>query len=92
MFNSIISFLKSVAFIPVLLGAMLALGYAINTLVPFEYLTIFFGIIRRFGSVFDFIWDTTTLWLLVGLRLQIEVVYWLFRGTITLLTFFFNDK
>jgi len=86
------NYTKKLAIIPIVLTSLTILGAAINLVIPWSYLTIFFGIIRRFVMVFDFAWDTTTLWLLVGLYLQVEVVYWLFKATVLFVSFFVRNK
>ena len=78
--NQLISILKKIAIFPIILVALTTLGAAINAVVPWDYLTIFFGIIRRFVLVFDFTWDTITMLLLVGLAFSVEVSYWAFRA------------
>lgn len=66
-------------------------GNGINAILPWQYLEVFFAIIKSISNIFSFIWDINTLWLLVGLSFTIQVFIWLWKATSTIINFF-NEK
>jgi len=85
---NMIKLLKTISMITLLITALSVLGGAINSFFAWDWLTSFFGIIRSYASVFDFMFDTTTLWILVGYSFLIEASIWLLRGTILIIRYF----
>lgn len=83
--------LLTISIIPLIIIGLRVLGGAVNSILPWDNLTIFFGIVQRFGNVFAFTWDVQTLWTLVGLSLLLELQYWFFRIYLFVSTYFLND-
>jgi len=74
--NSAIQFFKVILISAFLGGLLYAIGQAVNKLIPWEYITIFFGMIRQWSSLIDFIFPTDTLWQIVGLIFSIYPFIW----------------
>lgn len=64
------------------------LGLTLNILIPWAYLTDFFILIRHFLKLFDFLWDTTTLFTLVGIWFLLESALMFYRATLFIVGFF----
>jgi len=74
--NSIIQFFK-VILVSVFIGGLLyTIGQAVNEFIPWENITIFFGMIRQWSSLIDFIFPTDTLWQIVGLIFSVYPFLW----------------
>jgi hypothetical protein len=91
--DTIVKVVKQIALftlIPLGLGLIFP---AINKYWDFqiEMLTVVFAFFRRLIGVFDFAFDTTTLFLLLTIVLNILVGYWLFKAY-NVIAKFFNDK
>lgn len=77
--------LKNLLVLSIVVGALMIVGFALNSLIPWQYLDYLFIIIRHFAFLFDFFWDTTTLFVLVGISFLIEVSIWGYRAVSALL-------
>lgn len=80
-----------VALMGLVLSGLLALGYALNQVIPWIWLTYFFVILRRLLLLFDFMWDTNTLITLVAISFSVQVIIWSFKATMAVVAFF-NEK
>jgi len=90
MTTEIIKFIKTNALIAAMIVALATLGVTINTLVPWEWLTALFVIIRRLLLMFDFIIDTSVLINLIGIALSLKIALWAYQGTIVVIDWFKN--
>lgn len=77
--------LKKIIIIGVVLFGMVAIGSALNALVPWIYLGYLFSVIREFAYLFDFMWDVDTTMVLVSLSFLVEVSIWGVRSLVTLI-------
>lgn len=53
-------------------------GIAVNELIPWDWLTFGFTILRKTIMLLDFAIDTSTLFSILTITLNISVAYWLF--------------
>jgi len=85
-----IKLLKQVGFIPLIMIALVAVGFTINSLIGSNiiYLTYFFALLRDVIMLFDFMIDTTTLMTLVGLSFSLIVGYQVYKITLFVLKYF----
>jgi len=83
-----INIFKKIALIGVYILVLTTLGNVINNLIPWDYLTTFFALIRNLVLIFDFMWDTTTLLQLVGYVFLIQVAIWIYKASVFVIKFF----
>lgn len=88
---TIIKILQRIALMSSITGALLLLGYTINHVVPWVWLTYFFVLLRQLLSIFSFMWDTNTLITLVAISFSVQVAIWAFKATMVVVAFF-NEK
>jgi len=74
--NAILQFIKITIIITFLSGLLYAIGQAINTLIPWDNITIFFGMIRQWSGLIDFIFPTDTLWQIIGIIFSVYPFLW----------------
>lgn len=72
---------KKILLISVLIGALTILGNVINKLIKWEYLTIFFKVIKQGFYLFDFVIDINQLLLALGSLFLLLIAYWGFKAT-----------
>lgn len=80
--------IKQAILIGVIIGALIGFGNRIAQNVVWVWLTKFFILIREILEMIDFIIDTDTLILLLGITLAIEMAVWTFRAILYLVHFF----
>lgn len=83
-----IKLLRDIALISIVIVILAALGNVIDEFLPWSALTNFFVILRHFSSIFNFMWDMDTTFVLVGYMLLIEVAVWAFRAGLTVVNYF----
>lgn len=88
MWKWILDHLKLIAIISLITTACLSLGVLFNQIIPWTYLTQFFSLMRWSFGLIDFLVDTPTLIILIGLALMIQVAYWSFRGVMLVVHYF----
>lgn len=76
---------KNLIIMLVVVLALVGFGEITNELIPWVWLVYFFGIIRNLSSLFDFFWDTDTLFVLVGISFYIEMTYWTIRAILAII-------
>lgn len=88
--SEIIKILKNIALITIIVLMLSGLGTLINNAIGigWNYLIDFFSIIKRAVNIIDFMWDTTTLWTLVGIQLLIQVILITYEATLTIINRF----
>lgn len=74
--NALIQLIKVTIVVTFLSGILYAIGQAVNVLIPWNNVTIFFGMIRQWSSLIDFIFPTDTLWQIVGIIFSIYPFIW----------------
>lgn len=74
--NAIIQAIKVVLVTTFISGLLYVIGQGVNALIPWANITIFFGMIRQWSSLIDFIFPTDTLWQIVGLIFSIYPFLW----------------
>lgn len=72
--------IKTISLILLILGALNAIGYAFNTLIPFEWLGYGFVLLRKTVLLLDFAIDTNVLFLTITIWINVLVLYWLYLG------------
>lgn len=80
--------IKQAILIGVIIGALIGFGNRMARNVVWVWLTKFFILIREILEMIDFIVDTDTLILLLGITLTIELAVWTFRAILYLVHFF----
>lgn len=88
MFKFLLNNLKNILLFSLITGALYLLGNTINNLIKWEYLTMFFKVIKTSLLLFDFTLDITTLNMLLGLGLLALMAYWGFKATWAVINFF----
>lgn len=86
--NELVKILRVLGIITLGIAALSILGAAVNAIIPWQWITDFFSIIKHFANIADFMWDTTTLFILISLSLSILIAYWLFKGTMAVIRYF----
>lgn len=88
--NEVVKILKNIALISIVILMLSGLGTLINNAIGigWDYLTDFFSIIKRTVNIIDFMWDTDTLWLLIGINLTIQIILVSYDATITIINRF----
>lgn len=86
--SALINILKRIGLLAAILLALRALGYVVDTLVPWQYLTDFFSLLKVVIAPFDFLIDTTTLFLILSLVLLFYVAFWVYKATLWVIHFF----
>lgn len=74
--NALIQLIKVTIVVTFLSGILYAIGQGVNNLIPWNNVTIFFGMIRQWSSLIDFIFPTDTLWQIVGIIFSIYPFIW----------------
>lgn len=72
----------------IVLLALVAFNLVIESLHVYDYLVVFFRIMRQVLEYIDFIIDTSTLMTLVATSLLIQVAYWSLKGVLWCIRFF----
>lgn len=67
--------IRSLLMLSLSISLLTGISKVMDDYVDFNYLTDFFILIRRFVSIFDFTFDTTTLLTFVGYAFIIQVSY-----------------
>jgi len=86
-----VNILKNITVIVFVVGILEAIGLTINAIIPWNYLTTTFSVIRYFLNIFSFIWDTDTLILLIGISFSIQVSIWTYKAGLIVVNFFKNN-
>lgn len=76
---------NTIILIGAVIGALVLFGNAINYLIPWQWLTAFFSILKYFSNAIDFMINTTQLWLAVGMVISVEFLYWGFHATMAII-------
>jgi len=71
-----IKVLKDIGLITVVVGLAVLLGYSVNAIVPWTRLTELFAAGRYLVSAMDWLVDTSTLFICVGLSIGLDVAEW----------------
>lgn len=90
MSSSLITILKKVGLIGSILTALTLLGSSLNVLIPWDWLTYFFVIIRSLVYLFDFMNDTGTMLTIFGLWLSVSIAVWVFRSRFVIIRYLKN--
>lgn len=75
-----ISLFKNFALLSVFTLILYGIGQGIDVLIPWTWLVTFFAIIRDVVMIFDFFWDTTTLFVIISISLLIEISFWTLKA------------
>lgn len=67
--------IKDIALLSLFVSLAVGLGYSLNALIPWHYLTSFFSILKYFTAQIDFMWNTVLMWYSVSLILSAEILY-----------------
>jgi len=78
--DQIVITIKKIALIAVLIGALTILSSSITDLAVWTWLTKIFILFRNSLSLIDFIIDTKTLMVIIGLTFTIEIALWGYRS------------
>lgn len=82
MLKYLLNILKIFAIVAALVIVLSILGKSVNELITWSWLTIFFSIIHKGLTMLSFFWDISTLWGILGISLNLAVLYWTLRGTL----------
>lgn len=88
--NNLLRFIQKNLFVILIVSGLTALGAIINKLVNWNYLTQSFIILRQTAGYIDFIWDTETMFTVIGLSLSLLSAFYTFK-IILLLRKLYND-
>jgi len=91
MLEELANIIKQIALLGAVASALILLGTGLNAIIPWGWLTAFFTIVRRLALLFDFWFDTTTLFTIVTLAMSLKISIWLYEATITVVNYF-NEK
>lgn len=92
MLGELTKFSKQVLLWAVAITGLSILGNVFNGFTMFwYYVEIFFAVIRNVANLFAFMWDTQTLWTLVGFFYLTEISMWTWK-TLNAVAKFFNEK
>lgn len=86
--NELIKIFKNIGILSLIIAGLGILGTTINRIIPWQWLTNFFIIIRNLLKSIDFIIDTNTLIVLIGSSLSITIAYWTYKGTMFVISKF----
>lgn len=89
--STALNYLKNIILITVLIGALTVLSVAINTLIPWDYLTLFFVLFRTILIKISWFINIDTTFLIMLISFSINILLWSFRGVLTLLNYFNGD-
>ena len=68
------SIVKNVLMVGVITGILWGLGRLVDNIVPWHVITYMFALLRLLVKPIDFLWDTQTMFVLIGIRLFIETI------------------
>jgi len=88
MFQSIINVFIKVGIFSGIITVLYVLGVAINNIFPWNYLTLFFTVIRQMLNLVSWLIDTDTLLLLVGLSFGVKIAFWSYTMAVRVLSHF----
>lgn len=66
---------KDIALLSLYVSLAVGLGWSLNALIPWSYLTIFFSILKYFTAQINFMWNTSLMWSCVSVVLSAEIIY-----------------
>jgi len=72
----ILKIIKNIALITGILAILITLGVKINALIPWQYLTYIFVILRKTGEIFNFMFDIPTLLKVIPIMMTLGILYW----------------
>lgn len=76
-----LNILKQIGLVSATITILEVIGIAINTYVPWNWLTYLFVIMRKLLPLVDFMIDTNTLLAALGIMLTVQVALWAFKGS-----------
>lgn len=85
-----VKILRDVALVSVFITLLLALGNGLNYVIPWQWLTYMFSILKFFSSQISFMWDVTSMWTVVSMVLGLEIIFWSFTAGTTVIKWFKN--
>jgi len=88
--NNILNFIKNNSLILLTITGIVALGTALNNLVPWQYLTYFFVILRHLIQLIDFIIPANQLIAVIGAGLSVALALWSYKGYIWIIEWYKN--
>jgi len=80
--------LKAIASITLVIAALGSIGATVNSMVPWHWLTSMFVLIRKLLLMMDFMVDTETLIIIMGITISLEMAFWAFKGTMWVVKWF----
>ena len=80
--------LKKISIITIVLGIVFGLGISINKLIPWEYITYFFVIIRHALDYIDFMVHTPALLAGITIVISAKILYISTRATVKIIKYF----
>jgi len=90
--NIFIKILKDIAILGVFITVLTLLGNYIDSLIYqyslFGWLEAMFSMLKFFANSISFMWDTETMWQIIGYIISIEVAYWVFLAGFSIVKFF----
>lgn len=88
--NQFLVFLQKNALVGILTAGLglFTIGITTNFVINWLPLTSFFSIIKHFAGIFDFMWDTDTMFQLIGYGFIIMTAYWTFKGVMLIVRLF----
>jgi len=90
MWLATVKILRDVALVSVIITLLIAVGNGINYVIPWNWLTDLFSIMKFFNSQISFMWDTTSMWTIISMVLGLEIIFWAFTAGITVIKWFKN--
>ena len=78
--NELSKIIKTISIIGLMIGFATAFGVTLSTLIPWQWLTIVFIILRKLILFVDFGIDTNAIFVIISLWLNILLGYWIFLG------------
>jgi len=90
--NTSIKILKDIGLLSLYLLILTALGLSIDYFIVtynlLGWLTSLFSIAKFFTKSIAFMWDTTTMWRVVGLVMSLEIVWWGYLAAVGVIKWF----
>jgi len=86
-----INLFKQIGVAGLVVAGLLALGATLNAIIPWEWLTYFFALIRAVVRPLAFIWDFDSLFEVFGYVLSVLIGIWSFKAVLVVRNFFDNS-
>lgn len=91
MFETFSKILVKLGLFAAILTVLYTIGAAINALVPWQWLTSFFVIMRHFMAMFNWLIDIDTLLTIIGLGFTLKLAVWTYRLSMRVIAYFYPE-